>query len=55
MQVPKGVQPSYVKTAAVYGRNAWAWHAQLHEALGHLAVPYKIFARGGKCNKNWRI
>jgi hypothetical protein len=39
MQIHKHLQSSYVKIAAVYGRNACELQVLLHESLGDLAVP----------------
>ena len=58
MQLHTDVQPSYVKTAAKYGRNACNWHAHILEALGDLAVPWRIVSIWGYRHsymKHWVI
>jgi hypothetical protein len=45
MEVTKVEQRSYVKIAVLRGRNARECHAELQEALGDRALPYRTVAR----------
>ena len=45
MEVNKQEQRSYIKIAVLRGRNARQSHAELREALGVHAMPYRTVAR----------
>jgi hypothetical protein len=47
MEVTKFEQRSYVKIVVLRGRNARECHAELQEALGDRALPYRTVARWG--------
>lgn len=55
MEVTKVEQRSYVKIAVLRGRNARECHAELREALGDRALPYRTVARWVEAFKRGRV
>ncbi|KAJ8890292.1 hypothetical protein PR048_009800 [Dryococelus australis] len=54
MDVTKVEQSAYIEIAVRCGRNARECHAELREALGNLAIPYRTVARWGEAFKQGR-
>jgi len=55
MEVNKQEQRSYIKIAVLRGRNARQCHAELWEALGVHAMPYRTVARWIQTFKQGRV
>ena len=55
MQVNKQEQRSYIKIEVLRGRNARQCHAELREALGVHAMPYRTVARWAQTFKWGRV
>ena len=54
-EITRQEKRSYVKIAALRGRNAKKCHSELKEALGNRALPYRIVARWAAAFQSGRI
>ncbi|GFX18233.1 hypothetical protein TNCV_4305351 [Trichonephila clavipes] len=49
MEVTRVEQRSYIKIAAIRGKNAVEYHSELVEVLGNNTLPYRTVARWVYC------
>ena len=55
MEVTRQEQRSYVKIAAMRGKNVKECHSELTEALGNRALPYRTVASWAAAFQRWRV